>query len=404
MKKIISLFISALALTCACGGSDNEEKKAPVNPQEELEGELAAEVPAKTNDMTVFAHYMPWWETPSTSADKSWGWHWTMGNSSINPANGNIASHYHPLTGPYASSDTNILDYQCLLMKYSGIDGVIIDWMGTSGKNDFGPIHTNTQAMVAACTRNGLKFAICYDEQTALGDNVFSNNDDRLEQARTDMRQLKNLFIAKSNYAKYEGKPVVLFFGPAKLKGASYWQDALKPLGDAIVCLLNGHSSAMNEQLATGEFSWVNPNPDYSKVGNKELYIAGAMPGFHDYYREAGLGYGYTTYNDEGGALFDRQLAAAKGARMKWLQISTWNDYGEGTIIEPTQEFKYRYLTKLQTFSGISYREADLKLINQWYTLTMSKTDKQSQTLLRQCYYYLRALKADKARALISKI
>lgn len=282
------MFLAAVA--SACGGNDEEEKKDPVKPQEELPGELPAETPVKTNDMVIFAHYMPWWESPATTADKSWGWHWTMGNSSINPTNGNIASHYHPLTGPYASTDTNILDYQCLLMKYSGIDGVIIDWMGTSGKNDFGGIHTATQAMVAACTRNGLKFAICYDEQTALGDNVFNNTTDRRDQAHTDMRQLKNLFISKPNYAQYNGKHVVLFFGPAKLTGADNWKYALEPLGDALVTLLNNHESAMNADLAKGEFLWVNPNPDYSKANNKELYVAGAMPGFHDYYREAGLG------------------------------------------------------------------------------------------------------------------
>ena len=30
------------------------------------------------------------------------------------------------------------------------------------------------------------------------------------------------------------------------------------------------------------------------------------------------------------------------------IQIATWNDYGEGTIIEPTEEFAYRYLESLQ--------------------------------------------------------
>ena len=30
------------------------------------------------------------------------------------------------------------------------------------------------------------------------------------------------------------------------------------------------------------------------------------------------------------------------------IQIATWNDYGEGTVIEPTKTFGYRYLEHIQ--------------------------------------------------------
>jgi len=32
------------------------------------------------------------------------------------------------------------------------------------------------------------------------------------------------------------------------------------------------------------------------------------------------------------------------------IQVATWNDYGEGTMIEPTKEFGYRYLEFLQAY------------------------------------------------------
>lgn len=35
---------------------------------------------SKTNPMKVYAHYMPWFVTPETSEDGSWGGHWTMDN------------------------------------------------------------------------------------------------------------------------------------------------------------------------------------------------------------------------------------------------------------------------------------------------------------------------------------
>ena len=128
------------------------------------------------------------------------------------------------------------------------------------------------------------------------------------------------------------------------------------------------------------------------------MTFGGAMPGFHDYYKEGNSGNGYTTYDAENGALFERQLKAAKDAQLDWLQVSTWNDYGEGTIIEPTQETGYRYLTALQKFTGCSCSEANLKAIYQWYTLRVkyaSNTAKRST--LDQCYKLFNAMQPDKA-------
>lgn len=57
-----------------------------------------------------------------------------------------IASHYYPLTGPYASGDAAILDYQCLLMKYAGVDGVMVDWYGVNSDNAVAKHKSNTEA------------------------------------------------------------------------------------------------------------------------------------------------------------------------------------------------------------------------------------------------------------------
>jgi hypothetical protein len=96
--------------------------------------------PNKTNSTKVFVHYMPWFENKETN-NGIWGMHWTMNN--CNPdlidSSGNytIASFYHPLIDPYASSDKDVIEYHLLLMKYAGIDGVMIDWYGSYDLNDF---------------------------------------------------------------------------------------------------------------------------------------------------------------------------------------------------------------------------------------------------------------------------
>ena len=52
------------------------------------------------------------------------------------------------------------------------------------------------------------------------------------------------------------------------------------------------------------------------------------------------------------------------------VQIATWNDYGEGTSIEPTVESGYRYTEALQDALGKrAYTAEDLRLPEQLYIL-----------------------------------
>ena len=399
MKKnmfLYTILLSACSLWAACGGSgSSDEPVTPPTPPVIVDEEPDAPVQtAKSVSMKLYAHYMPWFVKPTAAG--VWN-HWTMSANALKSDKSNLASHYEPLTGAYASDDEAILDYQCLLMKYAGLDGVIIDYMGESGKNDFGTIAANTKKMVSAITKAGMEFALCYDEQTALATGVFPQADDAKDQGRTDMRFIKSNYMNKDSYAKHNNKPVLLMFGPARMTGAANWEYITNPLGDAEVVVLNGHTS--NYGNPAGEFLWVNPTPDYSKF--QGWAIGGAMPGFWDVYKQFGQGNGYTTYDRENGALFKRQLEAAKSAGLNWLQVSTWNDYGEGTTIEPTTQYKYQYLTLLQTFSGVDCTEAHLALIKRWYQVRKSKPN---DAQVAKAYAFLAAMQPAKAEEIIKTL
>src|SRR6476469_7351477 len=82
----------------------------------------------------LYMHYMPWFQTPSSlggTGGSSWGFHWKMNtqNPNIVDASGKrqIASHYYPKIGPYDSTDHDVIEYHLLLMKYSRIDGPMVD-------------------------------------------------------------------------------------------------------------------------------------------------------------------------------------------------------------------------------------------------------------------------------------
>lgn len=404
------LFLLAAFFWGGCSGSSDDPTDTGDHENEGLEfpGVLQPADVSKTNAMKVYAHYMPWFETPSTTNNKQWGQHWTMGTCDPNQKDSNgkrqIASHYYPLIGPYASSDAMVLNYHALLMKYSGIEGVMIDWYGTQDKYDYPDNLKNSKAMIEAMERVGLKYAIVYEDATLDG------HSDKVTQAQKDMRYLQTNYFKKDGYVKVNGKPLLMTFGPQQIQKATDWTKVFSILSTKpTFMVLNGFSHCANDnsnQNAVGEFLWVNPSPDYSKASQFDFYIGGAMPGFYDYYKEGGWGSGYTTYEHEDGALFDRQLAAAKNANLEYLQISTWNDFGEGTTIEPTQEYGYRYLTKLQKFTGVSYQESTLELIYRWYNLKVkyANTQGDASKYLEQAFYYFIALQPDKAEKMITAV
>lgn len=408
------LLIAALLLGGTACGSGSDDSSGGSGGGKELPGVLDPAPVSKSNIMKLYAHYMPWFEIPATSNDKKWGQHWTMATCNPEQKDGNgkrqIASHYYPLIGPYASSDAVVLNYHALLMKYSGIDGVMIDWYGTQDKYDYSPNRYNTEELVKAIDRAGLQFAIVYEDQTLK---ELPDNNAKVTQAIRDMQYLQNNFFNKTGYVKKDGKPLLLIFGPQTITAPKDWSRifGIFPTKPAFV-VLNDHSHLANnssEKNAIGEYLWANSDPAsfYSKAAtNFDLCIGGAMPGFHDYYKEGGWGNGYTTYNDENGAFFDRQLSAARSAGLEYLQISTWNDFGEGTNIEPTQEYEYRYLVKLQQFAGTSYNEHVLKQIHRWYTLKQQYADDKGDAgkYLTQAYYYFIALQPDKAEELMNEL
>jgi len=396
--RILFLYAAMLCTTmlmAGCGSDNDGSAPEPSGPED-----LTPQDVQKTNGMNVYAHYMPWFVEPKTTG--AWN-HWTMSANALKDDMSNLASHYRPLTGPYASDDSAVLDYQCLLMKYSGIDGVMVDWYGSmKGVNDYEANDRHTKALLKAVEKAGLRFAVVYEDATLS--NVA--DDKKVTQARQDLLYLQGNYFNSSSYTKVGGKPLFLCFGPQQIKSAADWTfifqgQSQKPLFVALNGCAAYANDAQNNNCA-GEYLWVNPAPDYSVAKSFDMYIAGAMPGFWDVYKQFGQGEGYTTYDRENGALFRRQLNAAKSAGLDWLQISTWNDYGEGTTIEPTEEYGYQCLVALQEFTGVSYRQSQLELIFKWYQLRVKyANDSAKRKTLEKCYDCFNALRPDKAEELM---
>lgn len=367
----------------------------------------------KTIGKKIFVHLMPWFETDKTNAG-TWGIHWTMANQNpdVKDANGRrqIAAHYYPLTGPYASGDSNIIEYQLLLMKLSGIDGVFIDWPGTIDLYDYPRNAANTEKIVALLEKTGLRYAMVYEDQNV---NIAFNKGaipNKIEAAKKDMLYLQNNHFNKPNYEKINGKPLLLDFGPQTFTNPTDWVTIFSSLTTAPSFFpLWGHADRAGT-TAIGEFAWINADNTsslsnfYSNV-NTGIKIASAYPGFNTFYKQGGWDGPTFVIAANNTTTFQSTLSMALQSGADYIQLPTWNDYGEGTMIEPTVEFQYGFLTHLQKMLGTTQNETALQLVSKLYeNRNKHAGNATKQKKLDQVFYYLVSLQLDKAEHLLNTI
>ena len=365
----------------------------------------------------VFAHVMPWFESKAFSG--YWGQHWTMANQNpdIVDSSGRrqIASHYYPLTGPYASADPDITEYQLLLMKLSGIDGVLIDWPGTTNLYDYPRNKSNSEAMIAQLSKVGLKFSVIYEDQNiniAAQQGVVT---DKIGQAKTDMAYLQNNYFSQGTYQKVNGRPLLGVFGPQTFQSPGEWQQIFSGLSTkpCFVTLWYEHQEAAGSSDCTGEYSWVYQDSArthlqhlrdfYSGRPNYGVKMGSAYPGFRDFYAQGGWGSNNFYIAANGTTTFSETLDLALSSGLPYLQLATWNDYGEGTMIEPTREFGYGLLTTLQQKLGVPYGQSELELVTKLYAQRRQyRGNAPEQARLDRAAAFLAALQIDQARTTLA--
>lgn len=362
----------------------------------------------KTLNKKVYVHVMPWFESKDSSGNGAWGIHWTMANKNPDVVDGSgkrqIASFYYPLIGPYASGDKDVIEYQLLLMKYAGVDGVLIDWPGTTNALDYQKNVKNAEAIINLTSAVGLSFGIVYEDHNL----DLAGVADKVGAAKADMVYLRDHYFSKSNYIKVNGAPLLLDFGPQTLKGESQWSAVFSPLSQKPTFLPLWYQQGDAGSNASGEFAWIYS--DFT-TGLKNFYdnhplnvkFGVAYPGFRTFYQNGGWGGPTFEIAPNGLNTFSQTLELAKNSNASAIQVATWNDYGEGTDIEPSREFGYGFLTTMQQKLGVSFGQSELELVNtlfQQRKANVGNSSKQGQ--LDQAFNYLVSLQVSTAAGILN--
>ena len=357
---------------------------------------------------------MPWYASKPVSG--AWGWHWAMNHfapdEKASDSGPNAASKFHPLLGFYDSSDPDVLECQVLWMKIAGIDGVIFDWYGPDDFLDYGPLHRNCAAMLPYLRRAGLKFAVCYEDQTVkrMVADGHLRPDETLAHGRKVMRWLDDNWFKEPNYLRVDGKPLLLVFGPQ-----FYGDDAWPQLFEGLRTPPQFLTLHERKSVASGAFDWPLPQAGNNlgavqrfseRSANWPVSMPVAFPRFDDIYREAGLT-SYGKIDDDDGETYETTLRAALQSGAQVVQIATWNDWGEGTQIEPSREFGTRDLEATQSArrehwpANFAFHTQDLALP---LALFRARKSGVSSAKLDEAAEHLFAGETEKARTLLRAI
>jgi hypothetical protein len=346
----------------------------------------------------LMAYYRPWYVAKPHSP--SWGWHWTMDR--FNPeqldASGQppIASWYRPLIGPYDSADPAVLEYHILLMKLAGIDGIVVSWHGPDNYLDYAVNNERTRALFELARNAGLKFALCYEDQSVqrqVADGRLAVAD-AVAHARQTLVYAQDHFFGDAAYLRLNDRPVLLNFGPQFFKEDAQWEEILSALEPTNRPALFTEDFRLT--TGAGAFNW--PPMYLSLAGGTrgvlsqtalENYLAGfeeraklwpafissAFPRFHDVYQSAGVGDSWGYLGDRKGSTFRHTLARALTNSSAIAMVVTWNDFAEGTMVEPTVEYGFRDLgivqeqRRLHLDRAFTFRQTDLSLALDYYRL-----------------------------------
>ena len=401
----------------------------------------------------IFAHYMPWFEANGVqhgyTRHGTYGGHWTMANctAQTNGLLNRVCADDTPMIGPYSSSDPYVVEYHLLLMKYAGIDGVVIDWGGVMNVADLPDNKFNAEALMSQLSNFGLKFQVMMEDRNYVrnnGPNDFNNpvniSDDTNDMAN-DLNCLKangtcgNLYFGSGNYERLAGNntPVVGVFGPTTYKvsnGDAYvWDNAYAQAGltsssTTQYTLWWQDADVSNEQHgstawvwagagAVGTSSWtVEDHMTYyvnneTAPGTNRVKMGAVVPAYFAYYQLGGWSSDAASFSIpyNNATNVDQLFNIVLPSNSNYVQLVTFNDFGEGTEFEPTTTKSFSALNHVQTALGVTYGTNELNLIYNLFQARVTarkNNDTNRLAQLDQASAYLAALNVSGASCIIN--
>jgi Glycosyltransferase WbsX len=353
-------------------------------------GVCAADAPKPARPL-LFADYYIWYHSP---ANPKTPWlHWTYAAAQTNAVaimakragEPILNSTVRPLAGFYDSADYTVADWHVQLAKAAGIDAFLVSWWGGDRELD----KNFENGILAAAVKRGFKVALL-DELAQ-----FHRHATREDQQQFAIGLAGTLRKYKDSpaYLRIEGKPVVYLYQVASHPGLQanefpllrkiveaevgpvYWivdkiaHDAKAERAkqeDRVKCIpadwltttgidcfgfysTFSHLRADKYEELIGKYRYMT---QLAHSAGKKMLLP-AHPG-HDNSHFTATPY---VMPRRDGQTFRDYLRAATDAGADYVMVTSWNEWPESTVIEPSSSWAdpYLYLKILAEWRGIAF-------------------------------------------------
>jgi hypothetical protein len=236
-------------------------------------------------------------------------------------------TNYGPTLGYYSSQDAATIDRQLELAAGAHLQAFIASWWGPGHHTDLALQHILPRSARVGSPAPELRWAIYYEAE--------GQGDPTVSQLVADLQYLSGTLFAQPAYLRVDGKPVVFVYADARDGAgmADRWAQAKAQLGGSVYVVLKVYAGYRADPHQPDSWHQYAPAINYDA---QMPYAVTVSPGFWKVGEPPRLG------RDPARFEADVQKMAASGA--VWQLITTWNEWGEGTAVEPAAEFGSTYL------------------------------------------------------------
>lgn len=303
----------------------------------------------------VLAFYYGWYGNPQVSAQ--WR-HW----KNIDPVNKRIENATDcPAWGAYDSHDPVVVNRQVETARAAGITGFIASWWGRDSFEDHG-----MPMLLAAAGKHKLTVSAYYEK--IAGDDTAS----RIKSAVDDIDYLLTRYGSDKTWLRAGGKPVLFVYGRAlhELSPAD-WQVVMSQvrrdnpggvvlIADSLDPGFDATFDGTSTYNITGQTQHKSPpeirawaHAAYPKMvaaaGPGKISTVTVIPGYDD--RNTGRPPPRPVTERWGGETYRALWQEAITAAPDYVLITSWNEWHEGSELEPSVEYGSRILDETPTSS-----------------------------------------------------
>ncbi len=332
----------------------------------------------------LFANYYCWYH--DGRHPKRPFLHWTYPSSETNalakkaqrPGEPPPNSAFRPLAGFYDSADPKVAEWHVQLAKAAGIDAFLVDWWDTHNGLD----QNVDRGIVAAAGKHGFKFALL-DERAQFHK--------ELGEYQAMLARALKRYKDHPAYLRIDGRPAVYLYQVPADPGLTadefpllkkHVEGEVGPVYWIVDKIAHDHAAGADrdrEKRIPADWLAV-PGVDcfgfYSTFSNFRAHEYEALVGRYRYMtklaHDAGKkmllpvhpGHDNSYFRDDPYVMPRRDgqtlrdfLRAATDARADFIMVTSWNEWPESTVVEPSSSWPdpYLYLRILAEWRGLTF-------------------------------------------------